>query len=304
MATRIQNVQNGQKRAPFRLSPLCIDSIFALIRGKLANNIVMTPSELEAVIMSAFPLANLAARFPGSLNMPIARMIIRRTMPRMACLTNRWQISHIPSTRMAIMFSSVSKAADGNTSTRFKTYQQDAFVMIAFTSQDFLHVKPEDRPAAGVRLPCELIVKNGWEDATVLLGKPAHADLKLRRYPSSSGMRCSMTVSISSLVMQRMQLSGLSGRTGSVRDRAQWLTSKLGLWDRFRGSRGNGQSDPPSVLLLQLGRPRSARTQWSCSNQGRWHHLRMEEGRETRLESRVQTLALPLLWPRTLVGVP
>ena len=155
-----------------------------------------------------------------------------------------------------------------------------------------------------MRLPCELIVKNGWEDATVLLGKPLHADLKIAPLPEFEW---------DALLDDCLHIIPDNAENAALRTEWQdWIGERprtvadveaLGLWDRFRGSRGNGQSDPPSVLLLQLGRPRSARTQWSCSNQGPWHHLRMEEGRETRLESRVQNLALPLLWPRTLVGV-
>ena len=41
-----------------------IDAIFALIRGKLANNNVMAPSELEAAIMSAFPDGKLGGKIP------------------------------------------------------------------------------------------------------------------------------------------------------------------------------------------------------------------------------------------------
>ena len=160
-----------------------IDAIFALIRGKLANNNVMTPSELEAVIMSAFPDGKLGGKIPVVIRHVDCTYDYQTYYAADGVLDKSLaNFSYSQHTNGYHVFSA-SKAADGNTSTRFKKYQQDAFVTIAFTSQDILHVKPEDRPAAGVRLPCELIVKNGWEDATVLLGKPLHADLKIAPLP-------------------------------------------------------------------------------------------------------------------------
>lgn len=160
-----------------------IDAIFALIRGKLANNNVMTPSELEAVIMSAFPDGKLGGKIPVVIRHVDCTYDDQTYYAADGVLDKSLaNFSYSQHTNGYHVFSA-SKAADGNTSTRFKKYQQDAFVTIAFTSQDILHVKPEDRPAAGVRLPCELIVKNGWEDATVLLGKPLHADLKIAPLP-------------------------------------------------------------------------------------------------------------------------
>ena len=41
-----------------------IDTIFALIRNKLANSNVMAPSELDAAIMPAFPDGKLGGKIP------------------------------------------------------------------------------------------------------------------------------------------------------------------------------------------------------------------------------------------------
>lgn len=65
--------------------------------------------------------------------------------------------------RSLVPFSSQVKSA-------FKKYQQDSFLTIALSPEDLILADEDDRPDPAARFrPVEMIIKNEWEPATVLL---------------------------------------------------------------------------------------------------------------------------------------
>ena len=156
-----------------------IDAIFALIRNKLANNNVMTPSELDAVIMSAFPDGKLGGKIPVVIKHVDATYNYQAHYEQDGALDRTLANFSYSSTQCGYHVFDARKTMDGNTVTRFKKYQQDSYLTVAFTKNDLLQCRDEHgRPVADARLPCELIVKNDWEEASVLLGTPT-ADISV-----------------------------------------------------------------------------------------------------------------------------
>jgi hypothetical protein len=149
-----------------------IDAVFSHIRQKIMHDNIMTLSQLEKVVMSAFPGGKLGGKIP---------VIIRHV----DCTFDyaEYYKPHIDPKLANFSYSDhqsgyhvfkVRKQEDGTVLDFFKKYQQDAFLTIATCRSHLTLVPPADRPPLGSDFkPVKLIIKNDYEPATVLLSVPA-----------------------------------------------------------------------------------------------------------------------------------
>ena len=96
-----------------------IDAIFALIRNKLANNNVMTPSELDAVIMSAFPDGKLGGKIPVVIKHVDATYNYQAHYEQDGALDRTLANFSYSSTQCGYHVFDARKTMDGRTVTRF-----------------------------------------------------------------------------------------------------------------------------------------------------------------------------------------
>ena len=95
-----------------------IDAIFALIRNKLANNNLMTPSELDAVIMSAFPDGKLGGKIPVVIKHADATYNDQAHYEQDGALNRNLANFSYSSTQCGYHVFDARKTMDGNTVTR------------------------------------------------------------------------------------------------------------------------------------------------------------------------------------------